>query len=63
VSSLVSVISQLVTRFDSQQEQLNHLQTAMANASPVASCRTQLEVSQSQGAIPKRSGSSISASR
>jgi hypothetical protein len=33
VSSLVSVISQLVTRLDSQQEQLNHLQTVMANAS------------------------------
>jgi hypothetical protein len=55
VSSLVSVISQLVTRLDSQPKQLNHLQTAVANASPVASHPTQVEVSQSQGAIPKRS--------
>jgi hypothetical protein len=31
VSSLVSVISQLVTRLDSQQEQLDHLQAAVAN--------------------------------
>jgi hypothetical protein len=36
VSSLVSVISQLVTRMDSQQEQLNHLQAAMANSSVVS---------------------------
>jgi hypothetical protein len=39
VSSMVSVISQLVTRLDSQQEQLNHLQAAMANASPGTSRR------------------------
>jgi hypothetical protein len=53
VSSLVSVISQLVTRLDSQQEQLNHLKAAVANSSPVAS--RPLEVRQGQGAIPKRS--------
>jgi hypothetical protein len=53
VSSLVSVISQLVTRLDSQQEQLNHLQAAVASSSPVAS--RPLEVTQGQSAIPKRS--------
>jgi hypothetical protein len=47
VSSLVSVISQLVTSLDSQQEQLNHLQSAMASSALVASRPTQLEVSQS----------------
>jgi hypothetical protein len=55
VGSLVSVISQLVTRLDSQQEQLNHLHAAVANTSPVTSRPTQVEVSHSQGAIPKRS--------
>jgi hypothetical protein len=53
VSSRVSIISQLVTRLDSQQEQLNYLQAAVANSSPVAS--RPLELSQGQGAISKRS--------
>jgi hypothetical protein len=37
---------------DSQQEQLNHLQAAMANSSVVS---RPLEVTEGQGAIPKRS--------
>jgi hypothetical protein len=53
IGSLVSVISQLVTRLDSQQELLNLLQTAVASAPPVVSRPSQVEVS--QGAIPKRS--------
>jgi hypothetical protein len=50
---------QLVTRLDTQQEQLNNLQAEVANASPVASRPTQLEVSQGQCAIPKREALSV----
>jgi hypothetical protein len=42
-----------VTRLDSQQEQLNHLQAPLAISSPVAS--RPLEITQGSGAIPKRS--------
>jgi hypothetical protein len=53
IGSLVSVISQLVTRLDSQQEQLNLLQAVVASAAPVVSHPSPAEVG--QGVIPKRS--------
>jgi hypothetical protein len=53
IGSLVSVISQLVTRLDSQQEQLNLLQTAVACATPVVSHSSSAEAG--QGVILKRS--------
>jgi hypothetical protein len=53
LGSLVSVISQLVTRLDSQQEQLNLLQMAVASTTPVVSHSSPAEVG--QGAILKRS--------
>jgi hypothetical protein len=53
IGSLVSLISQLVTRLDSQQEQLNVLQTAVASAAPVVSHSASAEAG--QGAIPKGS--------
>jgi hypothetical protein len=53
IGSLVSAISQLVTGLDSQQEQLNLLQTAVASAAPVVSHSSSAEAG--QGAIPERS--------
>jgi hypothetical protein len=46
IGSLVSVISQLVTRLDSQQEQLNLLQMAMASAAPVVSHSSPAQIGQ-----------------
>jgi hypothetical protein len=53
IGSLVTVISQLVTRLDVQQDQLNMLQAVVASAPPAVSHSS--PVVPSQGAIPKRS--------